>query len=67
MLKTVRHCIEAVSDPKTGCSIPLADHLMSGLAVFGLKYPSLLQFDQDHNTEITKSNLRSLYGINQPP
>jgi len=38
MLKTVRHCFEAVSDPKTGCAIPLADHLMSGLAVFGLKY-----------------------------
>jgi hypothetical protein len=28
-------------------TIPLVDCLMSGLAVFGLKSPSLLQFDKD--------------------
>ena len=67
MLKIVRHSFEAVPDPKNGCSIPLVDHLMSGLAIFGLKYPSLLQFDQDRNAEITQSNLRSLYGIEQAP
>ena len=40
----------------------LTDCLMSGLAIFGMKYPSLLQFDTDarHN-EIVKSNLNSLY------
>lgn len=67
MLKTVRHCFEAVPDPKTACSIPLVDHLMSGLAVFGLKYPSLLQFDQDNNKKIIQSNLHSLYAIKQAP
>ena len=67
LLAEARHCFEKVPDTKSGCSIPLADHLMSGLAVFGLKYPSLLQFDQDSNTEIIRSNLQSLYGIEQAP
>ncbi len=40
---------------------------MAGLAVFGLKYPSLLQFDQDRNVELIRSNLNSLYGIEQAP
>ena len=67
LLKNVRRCFEKIPDPKTSCSIPLVDHLMSGLAVFGLKYPSLLQFDQDHNAQIIQSNLRRLYGIEQAP
>jgi hypothetical protein len=41
---------------------------MSGVAMFGLKYPSLLQFDKDHrHSTLLKYNLRSLYGINQVP
>jgi len=40
---------------------------MSGLAIFSLKYPSLLQFDQDRSEDITRYNLRSLYGIEQAP
>ena len=67
LLKEARHCFEQVPDGKSGCAIPLADHLMSGLAVFGLKYPSLLQFDQDQNVQLTQSNLQSLYGIGQAP
>jgi len=67
LLKQARGCFEAIPDPKPGCVIPLADHLMSGLAIFGLKYPSLLQFDQDKNTDITQTNLRTLYGIKQAP
>ena len=39
---------------------------MSGLAVFGLKYPSLLQFDRDARTdEVVRANLRALYAIEQ--
>ena len=67
LLKTARRCFESVPDDKAGCSIPLVDHLMSGLAVFGLKYPSLLQFDQDQNVELTRTNLHNLYGIEQAP
>jgi hypothetical protein len=41
---------------------------MSGLAVFGIKYPSLLQFDRDVRTdEVVRLNLRHLYGVIQAP
>ena len=41
---------------------------MSGLAVFSLKYQSLLQFDQHANEEGTiRHNLRSLFGVRQAP
>ncbi|MCK4708193.1 MAG: transposase [Gammaproteobacteria bacterium] len=67
LLKTTRQIFEQIPDSKSSSSIPLADHLMSGLAIFGLKYPSLLQFDQDRNVDLTRSNLKSLYGIKQAP
>ncbi len=41
---------------------------MSGLAVFGLKYPSLLQFQRDAREATTMAaNLRTLYGIERAP
>ena len=67
LLKSMRQIFEQIPDPKSGAAIPLSDHLMSGLAIFGLKYPSLLQFDQDRNVELTRSNPKSLYGIQQAP
>lgn len=67
LLKMTRQIFEQISDSKSSSSIPLADHLMSGLAIFGLKYPSLLQFDQDRNVDLTRSNLKTLYGIKQAP
>ena len=45
----------------------LTDVLMSALAIFGLKYPSLLQFDQARNNELVKANLKNLYGVEQAP
>ena len=46
----------------------LTDCLMSGLAMFGMKYPSLLQFDNDaRNKSIVKSNLSSLYQVSNAP
>lgn len=48
MLQKVRSIFEEVSEPPRSprgvkARIPLSDCLMSGLAVFGLKFPSLLQ------------------------
>jgi hypothetical protein len=44
------------------------DCLMSGLAVFGLKFPSLLQFDKQKSTEpFIRHNLKSLYGVQNAP
>lgn len=44
------------------------DCIMSGLAVFGFKMPSLLQFEKDKATEpFIRRNLRTLYGVEQAP
>ncbi len=66
LLRKARQCFAAIPD-KQGCDIPLVDHLMAGLALFGLKYPSLLQFDKDGRQGTTPANLQSLYGIKRPP
>jgi hypothetical protein len=66
LLRTARQCFLQIPD-QPSCDIPLVDHLMSGLALFGLKYPSLLQFDADRRAGTTLANLKSLYGIEQAP
>ena len=69
LLGIVRRCFEAVADPvarRGGAS--LADCLMSGLAVYGLKYASLLKFDEAARGDAAvRSNLRRLYGVAQVP
>ena len=68
LLATIRRCFRQVSDPRSGNrSIGLSDTLMSGLAVFGLKCPSLLQFDHRCRESAEAHNLRTLYGIEQVP
>jgi hypothetical protein len=66
LLKQARRVFSTLED-KPGCEIPLVDHLMAGLALFGLKYPSLLQFDRDGRDATTAANLRALYGIERAP
>jgi hypothetical protein len=44
-------------------TISYLDALLSGLALFQLKYPSLLQYDQDRYAE----RLKGMSGINQAP
>lgn len=41
--------------------------LMSGIAVFSLKCPSLLKFDEMKNEKAIRHNLRTLYGIPGAP
>jgi ribosome biogenesis protein Tsr3 len=48
-------------------TVSLPDALMSALAMFLLKYPSLLQFDEERSKEIIQTNLKNLYGIDTPP
>jgi hypothetical protein len=43
------------------------DCMMSGLAIFGLKFPSLLQFDDHKNDGVVKRNLRNLYHVRKAP
>ena len=46
LIHTVRRCFEQIADPKSSRGFTLVDSLMSRFAVFSLKYPSLLDFDQ---------------------
>ena len=46
-------------------SIPLKDALMSGFAVFALKFPSLLQFDGQRKAR--QGNLKAIFGIEAAP
>ncbi len=44
------------------------DCIMSGLAVFGFKMPSLLQFEKSKADEpFIRRNLRTLYGVEKAP
>lgn len=67
LLKTVRNRFEKIPDHRINPEISQPDALMSGLAVFSLKYPSLLQFDQDREEIIIKNNLKNLFGVENTP
>lgn len=72
LLNIANHLFESIEDQQLKRvrqnPITLADCLMSALAMFSLKYPSLLQFDQDlHNIERLKHNLRTLYNVKNAP
>src|SRR3989338_10903773 len=47
--------------------ISISDHLMSGIAIFGLKCPSLLDYDRKRSDNVISQNLRDLYHVNNPP
>lgn len=53
--------------PRQGRTFTLTDTLMSGLALFSLKFPSLLQFDQGSKDPIIRHNLKSLFGVKKAP
>lgn len=68
LISTIYQHFQKVPDPRDlqgKPSISFSDVLMSGLAVFGLKFPSLLQYDQ--NRKIFDQNLLNLYHINRTP
>ena len=67
MLRAVRRCFDTIADPKANTCLPLTDHLMSGMALFGLKFASLLQFDQGRQDEVIRHNLKTLYGVERAP
>jgi hypothetical protein len=47
--------------------ISLHDCLMSALAIFSLKYPSLLKFDENKAEKHIKHNLQTLYHVKKAP
>lgn len=69
LLSCVRSQFSRIDDPLSGqTKFSLVDCLMSGLALFGMKYASLLKFDEAyHQDEVVKHNLKSLYRVRQAP
>lgn len=65
---TVRRCFYREQLPLHPRSkIGWQDCIMSGLAVYGLKMPSLLKFEQKKLEPFTRRNLRNLYHVKQAP
>ena len=69
LLKIIRNQFQKILEHRRGKTLySLPDVLMSGLAMFGLKYSSLLQFDRAARNESTvKKNLQNLYNIKSVP
>ena len=70
MLRAMRKCFDRVPDPITPRSITLSDCLMTGLAVFSLKIPSLLQLEELgrlNESSTVANNLKSMFGVKRIP
>jgi hypothetical protein len=69
LLARVRGCFDKIKDGRDSARLEfsLTDTLMSGLAVFGMKYPSLLRFNNDSGDPVVRENLRNLYGVEKTP
>ncbi len=68
LLKALREIFDGIEDLTASRGVALSDCLMSGIAVFGLKYKSLLTFDRDARfDETVRNNLATLYGIERAP
>jgi Transposase DDE domain len=64
LLNRLRTGFGAITDHRPGTpKIPLPDALMSAFAMFSLKSPSLLAFDDERK----EGNLQQVYGIGQVP
>lgn len=48
-------------------SIDLTDCLMSAVAMFGMKFPSLLKFDEAQENKVINHNLKTLYHVQNAP
>ena len=64
LIRVIHDVFESVKDPRPGSVvIPVVDALMSAFAMFSLKCPSLLAFDNERNNP----NVRRIYRIGQVP
>ena len=68
LLKTLREEFDKIEDFRSGnVDISLSDALMSAFAMFSLKDPSLLAFENRRKDDGKSRNLRNIYGIDQIP
>ena len=62
----IHQAFQGIRDPRTGKpSISLPDALMSGLAMFALKDPSMLAFDQRRQQD--EKNLQMIFHMENVP
>ena len=68
LLALSRQCFERIEDGTPVRAYRLVDCLMLALAMFGLKSPSLLQFDREVRLDgRVRGNLRRLYQVDRVP
>lgn len=68
LLKIIQSEVKKIPEHRLGSiDYSMPDVVMSGLAVFALKYPSLLQFDNNKDKRRIKHNLRTLFGVLKAP
>lgn len=68
LLKALQTSFAHIKEPSSRSgNYGLKDCLMSGLAIFGLKCPSLLDFDEQRKDKFVCHNLKTLYGVEQTP
>ena len=59
--------LQGTQASRQGRTFTITDTLMSGLALFSLKFSSLLQFDKSSNETIIRHNLKNLFGVAVAP
>ena len=69
LLQSIRDLFKLVDDPRdpSRIRIALSDFLMAGFAIFSLKFPSLLNFEQKMRERGLESNLSPVYGMIEVP
>jgi len=66
LFRTIHDSFQDVVDPRNGDpTIELPDALMSGFAMFALKDPSMLAFDQRRHQD--EKNLQMVFGMEKVP
>jgi len=69
LISKIFECFSRVHDPRSEKknTSPIVEHLMAGLAVFGLKFPSLLSYDRGRKDLVIEKNLNTLYHVENAP
>ena len=65
LVSVVREAFEAVPDPRQRPQIAVADALMAGFALFSLKSPSLLAFENERQSK--EENFKGLFQMQRIP
>ena|SRR5579871_4114805 len=67
LLANIRDIFSKIPRAVKRQTISLTDCLMSALAMFGMKSPSLLAFDGPKLGDTIRHNLQTLYEVTNPP